>query len=75
MVEERASAIDTEGESYTAEDLLEGTALCIGAVEDGYRAVGIAITMKTLHFVGDPESFEVTRERLMHSDRLTDRLL
>ena len=31
--------------------------------------------MKTLHFVGDPESFEVTRERLMHGDRLTDRLL
>ena len=75
MVEERASAIDTEGESYTAEDLLEGTALRIGAIEDSYRAVGIAITMKALHLVGDPEGFEVTRERLMHGDRLADRLL
>ena len=75
MVKERASAIDTEGEPYTAEDLLEGTALRIGAVEDGYRAVGSSIAVKTLHFVGDPESFEVTRERLMYGDRLTDRLL
>ena len=31
--------------------------------------------MKALHFVGDPEGFEVTRERLMYGDRLTDRLL
>ena len=31
--------------------------------------------MKTLHLVGDPEGFEVTRERLMYGDRLTDRLL
>ena len=31
--------------------------------------------MKALYFVGDPESFEVTRERLMYGDRLTDRLL
>ena len=75
MVEERASAIDTEGESYTAEDLLEGTALRIGAVEDSHRAVGSTIAVKALHFVGDPEGFEVTRERLMHGDRLTDRLL
>ena len=31
--------------------------------------------MKALHLVGDPEGFEVTRERLMYGDRLTDRLL
>ena len=75
MIEERAPAIDTEGESYTAEDLLEGTALRIGAVEDGYRAVGSTIAVKALYLVGDPEGFEVTRERLMYGDRLTDRLL
>ena len=31
--------------------------------------------MKPLYLVGNPESFEVTRERLMYGDRLTDRLL
>ena len=75
MVEERASAVDAERKTNTAENLLKGTALGIGAVKDGDRTVGIALVVQALHFVSYPECLEVSRESFVHGDGVTDRFL